>query len=172
MVTSSIPIPDRANYSPLKPAASHFSSMFGISMPHCSTKPAWMVQGCTLALLFWRSRRTSCWPISACIGSPARSAHHSGRTTRACTDHGRSPTTAITVPTGCCEFPGEILLPPQSLAARTYTDIHRWSVMPRGGHFCGNGATQSARRRDSPAFPAASRLIAAARSKQQRPAGE
>ena len=25
--------------------------------------------------------------------------------------------------------------PPLSLAARTYTDIRRWSVMPHGGHF-------------------------------------
>ena len=25
--------------------------------------------------------------------------------------------------------------PPRSLAARTYTDIGRWTVMSRGGHF-------------------------------------
>jgi len=42
---------------------------------------------------------------------------------------------AITVPTGHCEFPREILRPPKSLAARTYADIRRWTVMPRGGHF-------------------------------------
>lgn len=41
----------------------------------------------------------------------------------------------IDVPTGYCEFPHEILRPPRSLAAPTYTDIRRWSVMPRGGHF-------------------------------------
>ena len=41
----------------------------------------------------------------------------------------------IAVPTGYCEFPREILRPPKSLAARTYTDIRRWTVMPRGGHF-------------------------------------
>jgi pimeloyl-ACP methyl ester carboxylesterase len=41
----------------------------------------------------------------------------------------------IDVPTGYCEFPREILRPPRSLAKRTYTDIRRWSVMPRGGHF-------------------------------------
>jgi microsomal epoxide hydrolase len=45
------------------------------------------------------------------------------------------PDGAIAVPTGYCEFPREILRPPRSLAARTYTDIRRWSVMPRGGHF-------------------------------------
>jgi pimeloyl-ACP methyl ester carboxylesterase len=41
----------------------------------------------------------------------------------------------VDVPTGYCEFPREILRPPRSLAERTYTDIRRWSVMPRGGHF-------------------------------------
>ena len=41
----------------------------------------------------------------------------------------------ITVPTGYTEFPKEILSPPRSLAARTYTDIRRWTTMPRGGHF-------------------------------------
>jgi pimeloyl-ACP methyl ester carboxylesterase len=43
--------------------------------------------------------------------------------------------TTIDVPTGYCAFPREILRPPQSLAARTYTDIRRWTAMPRGGHF-------------------------------------
>jgi pimeloyl-ACP methyl ester carboxylesterase len=41
----------------------------------------------------------------------------------------------IDVPTGYAEFPREILRPPRSLAARTYTDIRRWSTLPRGGHF-------------------------------------
>ena len=41
----------------------------------------------------------------------------------------------VDVPTGYCQFPHEILRPPRSLAERTYTDIRRWSVMPRGGHF-------------------------------------
>jgi microsomal epoxide hydrolase len=41
----------------------------------------------------------------------------------------------VDVPMGYCQFPREILRPPQSLAARTYTDIRRWSVMPKGGHF-------------------------------------
>ena len=41
----------------------------------------------------------------------------------------------VDVPTGYVEFPKEILRPPRSLAARTYTDIRRWSVMPKGGHF-------------------------------------
>jgi pimeloyl-ACP methyl ester carboxylesterase len=41
----------------------------------------------------------------------------------------------ITVPTGYCEFPREMLRPPKSLAQRTFSDIRRWTVMPRGGHF-------------------------------------
>ena len=45
------------------------------------------------------------------------------------------PDNPITVPMGYCEFPHEILRPTRSLAARVYTDIRRWSVMPRGGHF-------------------------------------
>jgi pimeloyl-ACP methyl ester carboxylesterase len=41
----------------------------------------------------------------------------------------------VDVPTGYCEFPREILRPPRSLAAKTYTDIRRWTAMSRGGHF-------------------------------------
>ncbi len=41
----------------------------------------------------------------------------------------------ITVPTGYCEFPREILRPPREAAERVFKDIRRWSVMPRGGHF-------------------------------------
>jgi microsomal epoxide hydrolase len=41
----------------------------------------------------------------------------------------------IDVPTGYAQFPAEILRPPRTLAQRTYTDIRRWTVMPRGGHF-------------------------------------
>jgi pimeloyl-ACP methyl ester carboxylesterase len=50
--------------------------------------------------------------------------------------HGPWPIpTTVDVPTGYAEFPREILRPPRSLAERTYTDIRRWSVMPKGGHF-------------------------------------
>jgi pimeloyl-ACP methyl ester carboxylesterase len=41
----------------------------------------------------------------------------------------------IDVPMGYAHFPAEILRPPRSLAERTYTDIRRWTAMPRGGHF-------------------------------------
>lgn len=41
----------------------------------------------------------------------------------------------IDVPLGYCEFPAEILKPPRAIAGRTYSNIHRWSVMPNGGHF-------------------------------------
>jgi len=42
---------------------------------------------------------------------------------------------AVTSPTGYCEFPREILRPPRSIAERTFTNIHRWTAMDRGGHF-------------------------------------
>jgi len=41
----------------------------------------------------------------------------------------------ISVPTGYVEFPHEILRPPRSVAQLVYTNIARWSVMPKGGHF-------------------------------------
>jgi len=41
----------------------------------------------------------------------------------------------ITVPTGYCEFPREIVRPPRETAERVFTNIRRWSVMKRGGHF-------------------------------------
>ena len=41
----------------------------------------------------------------------------------------------IDVPTGYMESPREILRPPRSAAERVYTDIRRWTVCPRGGHF-------------------------------------
>jgi pimeloyl-ACP methyl ester carboxylesterase len=41
----------------------------------------------------------------------------------------------IEVPTGYAAFPREILQPPRSLAERTYTNLQRWTVMSRGGHF-------------------------------------
>ena len=41
----------------------------------------------------------------------------------------------IGVPMGYAEFPKEILTPPRALAETVYTDIRRWSVMPKGGHF-------------------------------------
>jgi microsomal epoxide hydrolase len=41
----------------------------------------------------------------------------------------------IGVPTGYVESPREILRPPRSLAQQIYTNIQRWTVLPRGGHF-------------------------------------
>lgn len=41
----------------------------------------------------------------------------------------------VDVPAGYIEFPREILRPPRSLAARTYTDIRRWTKAAKGGHF-------------------------------------
>ncbi|MFN2645462.1 MAG: epoxide hydrolase family protein [Burkholderiales bacterium] len=45
------------------------------------------------------------------------------------------PFDTVRVPVGYAEFPKEILRPPRSLAAKAYTDIRRWTVMRRGGHF-------------------------------------
>jgi pimeloyl-ACP methyl ester carboxylesterase len=45
------------------------------------------------------------------------------------------PEGAIDVPTGYVEFPREILRPPRSVAERVYSDIRRWTVMEKGGHF-------------------------------------
>jgi pimeloyl-ACP methyl ester carboxylesterase len=41
----------------------------------------------------------------------------------------------VKVPMGYAEFPHEILRPPRSVAEGMYTNIQRWSVMPKGGHF-------------------------------------
>jgi len=41
----------------------------------------------------------------------------------------------IETPTGYVEFPKEILRPPRTVAERTYSNIQRWTVMEKGGHF-------------------------------------
>jgi len=41
---------------------------------------------------------------------------------------------AIDVPTGFAVFPKELVLLPRSVAAAR-TNLQRWTVMPRGGHF-------------------------------------
>jgi microsomal epoxide hydrolase len=41
----------------------------------------------------------------------------------------------VNVPMGYIEFPKEILRPPRSLAAQMFTDIRRWTVADKGGHF-------------------------------------
>jgi len=45
------------------------------------------------------------------------------------------PFETVAVPTGYAEFPKEILRPPRSLAAKTYTNLQRWTAMEKGGHF-------------------------------------
>lgn len=46
-----------------------------------------------------------------------------------------TPSQPVTVPTGYAAFPREIIVPPRSVAERTYTNIQRWTVMRKGGHF-------------------------------------
>ena len=41
----------------------------------------------------------------------------------------------VSVPTAYASFPKEILRPPRAVAQKHYTNIKRWSVMPKGGHF-------------------------------------
>jgi pimeloyl-ACP methyl ester carboxylesterase len=41
----------------------------------------------------------------------------------------------VDVPTAYSAFPKEIVRPPRSIAEKMYTNIQRWTVMPRGGHF-------------------------------------
>ena len=45
------------------------------------------------------------------------------------------PEGGVGVPMGYAAFPREILRPPRSVAQKVYTDIRRWTSMPRGGHF-------------------------------------
>jgi microsomal epoxide hydrolase len=42
---------------------------------------------------------------------------------------------SVTAPTAYAEFPREILRPPRSLAEIMFTNIRRWTVMKKGGHF-------------------------------------
>ena len=42
---------------------------------------------------------------------------------------------SVTAPTAYAEFPREMLHPPRSLAEPMFTNIRRWTVMPKGGHF-------------------------------------
>jgi pimeloyl-ACP methyl ester carboxylesterase len=41
----------------------------------------------------------------------------------------------VDVPMGYCAFPKEIIRPPRSVAQHMYTNIQRWTEMPKGGHF-------------------------------------
>lgn len=41
----------------------------------------------------------------------------------------------VDVPFGYAAFPKEIRRPPRSIAERSYTDIRRWQIMDKGGHF-------------------------------------
>lgn len=46
-----------------------------------------------------------------------------------------SPANPVSVPTGYAAFPKEIIVPPRAIAEKTYTNIQRWTVMKKGGHF-------------------------------------
>jgi pimeloyl-ACP methyl ester carboxylesterase len=46
--------------------------------------------------------------------------------------HERSP--ELEAPTGIAVFPNDLIFVPRAVAER-HTNLHRWTVMPRGGHF-------------------------------------
>jgi pimeloyl-ACP methyl ester carboxylesterase len=41
----------------------------------------------------------------------------------------------VDVPMGYCAFAKEIIRPPRSVASQIFTNIQRWTEMPKGGHF-------------------------------------
>ncbi len=45
------------------------------------------------------------------------------------------PDSGVNLPMGYAAFPREIVRPPRSVAEKMYTDIRRWTAMPKGGHF-------------------------------------
>ena len=105
------------------------------------------------------SRRTSCWPTSASTGSPARSARRSGRTTRACTGHGRSPRA------------GRSTCRPATASSRARSCARRarWRSAPtptsaagarcqRGGHFAAMEQPEALAREVARLLPAAALL--------------
>jgi pimeloyl-ACP methyl ester carboxylesterase len=50
--------------------------------------------------------------------------------------HGAWPVPGtVSVPTAYASFPKEILRPPRKVAERMFTNIRRWTVMQKGGHF-------------------------------------
>ena len=83
-----------------------------------------------------RSAATACSPTSRFIGLPARSGRRSGRITRAFTARRFCPPAR---PSRCppatrnsrAKSSGRRAAP----AERVFTDIRRWTVMPKGGHF-------------------------------------
>jgi pimeloyl-ACP methyl ester carboxylesterase len=50
-------------------------------------------------------------------------------------DGWQMPPRTVSVPTGYCSFPRDILHPPRRMAEQAFTNIQRWTVQPSGGHF-------------------------------------
>jgi pimeloyl-ACP methyl ester carboxylesterase len=77
---------------------------------------------CTTASIYWLTRT---------IGTSLRiyREHFGGSWT---TLHDRTP--VVQAPTAVAVFPKDIVFLPRAVAAATM-NVHRWSVMPRGGHF-------------------------------------
>ncbi len=45
------------------------------------------------------------------------------------------PDDRVTVPAAAADYPAEIVRPPREWAERIFSDLRRWTEMPRGGHF-------------------------------------
>jgi pimeloyl-ACP methyl ester carboxylesterase len=80
---------------------------------------------CTLASIYWLTRT-----IGTSLRTYWEHAHAGGLPFRPL--HDRIP--AIEVPAGYVIAPKEVMLVPRALAARG-TNLHRWTLLPRGGHF-------------------------------------
>ena len=79
---------------------------------------------CTTASIYWLTRS---------IGTSMRIYHeHYTHGAPPPPRHDRTP--AIEVPTAFAVFPKELLLLPRKIAARA-TNLQRWTVLPRGGHY-------------------------------------
>jgi pimeloyl-ACP methyl ester carboxylesterase len=76
----------------------------------------------TSVMLYW---------VTGCIGSTMRYYWENWRQSVRMV-HERIP--AIEAPTGIAVFPGDLVFVPRRLAER-YTNLARWTEMPRGGHF-------------------------------------
>jgi pimeloyl-ACP methyl ester carboxylesterase len=79
---------------------------------------------CTLASIYWLNRSIAT--------SMRLYAEQFGSTTAFAPVHDRKP--VIEVPTGYAVYPKDNVLIPRALAARN-TNLKRWTVMKRGGHF-------------------------------------
>jgi pimeloyl-ACP methyl ester carboxylesterase len=78
---------------------------------------------CTLASIYW---------LTGTIGSSLRIYWDNYHAPASRLAHGRAP--VVEVPSGFAIHPKEVVLVPRAVAAAG-TNLHRWTIMPKGGHF-------------------------------------